>query len=190
LREYFVLFLGNTGSKKSKDFLLELYKDEEENKTIRAYAVNAISKLGIKEAAPDIKEVLKQIDSYSFKKKKRFYSLSIYSITALVKLGDSEALPRLIDSLKSNNMAIRLRAIKLLKDLKDKRTIDILKYKIKYDPSVKVQKAAKEALKGMGIDVDKEKEDLKKKKNQKKTENPEKFNEKKKLIKKSKKLKK
>ncbi len=42
----------------------------------------------------------------------------------------------------------------MMKELKDKRTIDILKYKMKYDPSPKVQKAAKEALKEMGEQVD------------------------------------
>jgi hypothetical protein len=49
---------------------------------------------------------------------------------------------------------VRLQAVKLIKDLKDKRTIDILKYKVKHDPSPKVQKAAREALEAMDIKID------------------------------------
>jgi HEAT repeat protein len=53
-----------------KDFLVSLYKDDEEDMTIRSYAAKSIAKLKIKEAAPDIKEVIKDIDSFSFSKKK------------------------------------------------------------------------------------------------------------------------
>jgi len=161
IREIFVLFLGKLKSKEQKDFLIKLYKDEEEELTIRAYAVNSLAKLQIKEATTDIKAVLNEIDSYPFKKKRKYYTLSIYSIAALVKLGDTEAVPRLMNSLKSNNPAVRLKAVNLLKDMKDKRSIDILKYKMKYDPSKKVKKAAEEALKELGVETeeaDKEKD--------------------------------
>ncbi len=145
-REQFVLLLGKLGSKDSKEALLKLFKDEEEDKDIRAYAVNSLAKLEIKEAVQDINNIIKIIDSYPFKQKRRYYNLYIYCIAALARLGDDSVIPRLIDSLKSDNTAVRLRAIKLIKELKDKRTIDILKYKRDYDPSPKVQKAAEDAL--------------------------------------------
>ncbi|MCP4137747.1 MAG: HEAT repeat domain-containing protein [bacterium] len=147
LRESLVLFLGQTESPEPKDFLIKLFKDDEENLTIRAYAVNSLAKLGIKEASPAINEVLKQIDTFPFKRRKKYFTLKIYSVSALVKLGNEQAYPRLLNSLKSNNASIRLRAVNLIKELKDKRTIDILKYKMKYDPNTKVRKAAEEALK-------------------------------------------
>ncbi len=165
IRERFVLFFGKLKNTKSNDFLLKLYKDDEEELTIRSYAVNSLAHLGAKEAIEPIKKILKDIDTYSFKKKKRFFSLSMYSVAALVKLGDDSAVPRLMDSLKSQNPRVRIKAIDLLKELKDKRTIDILKYKMKYDPSPKVQNAAKAALKEMGIEVEEDKEENKKAKN-------------------------
>lgn len=159
IRERFVLFLGNIKSAESKDFLLNLYKNEEEDVTLRAYAVNSLAKLGIKEVTPDIKTVLSTIDTYPMDKKKRYHSLAIYSVAALVKLGDNDATPRLINSLKSDSAGVRLKAIELLKELKDKRTIDILQYKMKHDPNNRVRKAAAEALKEMGVAVEESKTD-------------------------------
>ena len=161
IRERLVLFLGKLSNKEAADFLIKLYNDEEEEVMIRCYAVNSLSHLGVQEVRMDIKRVLADIDSYSFKKKKRYYNLTIYSVAALVKLGDKEATPRLMASLKSDNSSVRLKAIGLLKELKDKRTIDILKYKMKYDPKENVRKAAEDALKEMGVDVETIKEEEK-----------------------------
>jgi len=158
LRQNLVLFFGRLKSKKPKDFLLKLYKDKEEDLTLRAYAVNSLGKLNIKEATPAIKKMIAEIDLYSFKKKKKYYNLKIYSIQALVKMGDKAATPILMNALRSDNAMVRYRSIKLIKELKDKRTIDILKYKMKYDPSKKVRKEAEKALKELGVDVKKLKE--------------------------------
>ena len=159
IRVALVIFLGKSGSAADKEFLVKLYRDENEELNIRSYAVNSISKLGLKEASPDIKQVLSDIDSYPFKKKKSYYNLYLYSIVALVKLGDAEAIPRLMDAMKSNNTGVRVKAIDLIKEFNDKRTIDILQYKMKYDPEPKVRNAARKALKELGIEVkDEEKE--------------------------------
>lgn len=84
----------------------------------------------------------------------------MYCIAALVNLGDSNAYPRLEKSLKSNSAAVRLKSIEMMADLKDKRSIDILEYKAKYDPNAKVRKAAKQALKkSFGIDLGKDEDD-------------------------------
>ncbi len=158
-RQALVLFLGKTESKEASDFLVKLYENEEEDLNIRAYAVNSLAKLQSKDTTDVIKKMLKEIDSYSFKKKKRYYSLYIYSVAALVKLGDNEAVPRLMASLKSNNAGVRLKSVTLLRELKDKRTIDILKYKMKYDPDSRVQREAKLALKDMGVEVEEDKKE-------------------------------
>ncbi len=158
LRLAIVMFLGKAGARESKEFLTRLMADETEDKELRAYAVNSLARLGIREAVKDIETMLNQIESYPFKKRKDYYNLYMYGVAALVKLGDDRAFPRLMDTLKSDSSAARLKAIRLIKDLKDKRTIDILKYKRDYDPSPAVQKAARDALSEMGVDSGKSSE--------------------------------
>ena len=50
------------------------------------------------------------------------------------------------------------KAVNLIKDFNDERTIDILKYKMKNDPSTRVRKAAKKALEDKGL-IEKDKKD-------------------------------
>lgn len=152
LRLALVMFLGKAGAMESKDFLIRIMADDTEDKELRAYAVNSLARLGIREAVKDIESMLNQIESYPFKKRKDYYNLYMYGVAALVRLGDDRAFPRLMDTLKSDSSAARLKAIRLIKDLRDKRTIDILKYKRDYDPSPAVQKAARDALAEMGVD--------------------------------------
>jgi HEAT repeat protein len=159
LRLALILFLGRSGSIASKDFLLSHAKDQNEEVEIRAYSVNALARLEAKDTAPEISKILDEIAAYPFQKKKQYANLQIHCITALVKLGDDTAYPRLIDALKNDNPSTRVRAINLIKDLKDKRAIDILKYKMQYDPSAQVQKAAKAALKAMDVNVDEDKDE-------------------------------
>jgi HEAT repeat protein len=156
LRLKCILFLGKSGAAESKEYLIKAYKDPDEEIDIRSYCVNSIAQLGFKDAVPDINKFVDEYNTYTFNKKKDYNTLYLYSISALVKLGDDSAFPRLLDSLKSDSTTTRLRAIQLLKGLKDKRSIDILTYKMQYDPSAKVQKAAREVLKDMGIDVSKD----------------------------------
>jgi HEAT repeat protein len=153
IRLALILFLGRSGARESREFLITIYKDPNEDIEVRSYCVNSMAKLDIKEAIPEINKVLEEYDGYTFNKKKQYNTLYLYSISALVKLGDEKAYFRLVDALKSDNATTRLRAVKLIKDLKDKRSIDILTYKMQYDPSMQVQKAAREALKEMGVDV-------------------------------------
>ncbi|HEY1405664.1 MAG TPA: HEAT repeat domain-containing protein [Spirochaetota bacterium] len=156
IRLSLILFLGRSGAKDSKDFLLTTFKDPDEEIDVRSYCVNSLAKLDIKEAIPDINKIVTEYSSYTFNKKKQYNTLYLYSVSALVKLGDQNAYFLLLDAMKNDNATTRLRAIKLLKDLKDKRSIDILTYKMQYDPSAQVQKAARDTLKEMGVDVSKE----------------------------------
>jgi len=156
-REKLLLFIGKHGSKEQKDFLLEIYKDDEQEMLMRSYAVKSIAKLKITEASGEIKEIIKEIDSYPFSKKKKYYDLYIHSVAALAEMGDKDAIPLLMDSLRSDNSSVRLKAVNLIKDFNDERTIDILKYKMENDPSRAVRKAAKKALQEKGI-IDKDKD--------------------------------
>jgi HEAT repeat protein len=56
-----------------------------------------------------------------------------------------------MNSLRSDNSDVRYKAILLIKDFNDERTIDILKYKMKNDPSAKVRNAARKALEDKGL---------------------------------------
>jgi HEAT repeat protein len=164
VKEAMILFLGKVPSPASKDVLLKIYRDEDENVMLRSYAVNSLARLGLKDVTGDIKQVIGMIDSYEAKKRKQYYELNLYSVAALAKLGDPDAIPKLINSLRNNNAQVRLKAISLIKEFKEKRTIDILKYKMKYDQNARVQAAAKSALKEMGVEVPEEKKEDKKKK--------------------------
>ena len=157
VKENIILFLGTVQAREARDTLVKLYKDDDQETTIRSYAVNALARMGLTDIVPDIKEVIKTIESLDLKKRKKFNTLHLYSVAALAKLGDPEAVPKLINALRSNSPEVRLKAISLIKDFKDKRTIDILKYKMKYDQNPKVRAAAKQALVDMGVEKKEEK---------------------------------
>ena len=95
------------------------------------YAIKSIAKLKIKDASQDIKNVIKEIDSYPFGKRKKYYDLYMYSVAALVELGDTDSISLLMNPLRSDNASVRLKAVNLIKEFNDERTIDILKYKMK-----------------------------------------------------------
>lgn len=152
-RQNLTLFLGKVVSADSKELLLGIYRDDEEDVTLRSYAVNSLSKMGIREIGAEINRVIELIDSYEAKKRARYNNLYLYSVAALARLGDPEAVPKLINALRSNNAQTRLKAIGLIKDFKEKRTIDILQYKMKYDQNARVRAEARKALEEMGVDV-------------------------------------
>ena len=159
-RERFMLYIGKVGSAAQKNFLIELLNDETEDMTIRSHAVKALGALKIKESADDIKKLLNEIEEFPFKKKQSYYNLSMHAVTALVALGNTDSVELLMNSLRSDNAGVRLNAVNLIKDFDDERTIDILKYKMKYDPNERVKSAAKKALEDKGlIEKDKESDD-------------------------------
>ncbi len=160
IRERLIIYIGNTGSAAQKDFLVELFKNDEEEAGIRSYAIKSIAKLKLKEAAPEIKEIIKEIDSYSFSKKKKYYDIYMQAVAALVEMGDTDSIDLLMNSLRSDNTAVRLKAVNLIKEFSDERTIDILKYKMKNDPNARIRKTARKALEDKGL-IEKGKEDEK-----------------------------
>jgi len=151
IKERLFIYIGQTGSAAQRDALLGIYKDDDEDISIRAYAIRAVSKLKLKDSSDDIKAVIKEIDSYPFAKKKKYYDLHMYSVTALVEFGDTDSISLLMNSLRSDDTTTRLKAVNLIKDFNDERTIDILKYKMQNDPSPKVRNAAKKALEDKGL---------------------------------------
>ncbi|MBN2436025.1 MAG: HEAT repeat domain-containing protein [Spirochaetes bacterium] len=160
-----ILFLGDSKTSAAAPYLKEVFSNEDEDLSLRSYAVSALSRMDEKSAIADINKEIEKIDSFPFKKKQRYYNFYIYCVTSLVKLGDPKAYPRLEESLKSDNAAVRLQSIQLMKDLKDKRSIDILKYKAEYDQNSRVRNEAKKVLKEQfDVDLDKDKKSDKEKK--------------------------
>jgi len=155
-RERFMIYLGVMGTPDLKDFLLELLLDEDEDMPIRGHAVKALGTLKINDSADKIKQLLKDIEEFPFRKKQSHYNLSMLAVAALVALGDSDSIDLLMNSLRSDNAAVRLNAVNLIKEFDDERTIDILKYKMKYDQNARVKRAAKKALEDKGL-LEKEK---------------------------------
>ncbi len=154
-RQMLILFLGTVKATASQGFLVKVLKDTEEDPEVRAFAASALARMDARGAAPDLNAVIKEIESYPIKKKADHYTLYIHCVAALAMMGDQSAYPHLVDSLRSDNAPVRLKAIKLMKGLKDQRSIDILRYKRDHDPSPSVQRAAREALAEMGVDTDK-----------------------------------
>jgi HEAT repeat protein len=155
-----ILFLGDSKTTAAAPFLKEIFTNEDEDLSSRSYAVSALARMDEKSAIADINKEIEKIDGFPFKKKQKFYNFYIYCITSLVRLGDAKAYPRLEESLKSDNAGVRLQAIQLMKDLKDKRSIDILTYKAEYDPNPRVRNEAKKVLKEQfDVDPDKDSEE-------------------------------
>ena len=150
LRERFLLYLVRLDDPELGEYFLKMAKNEDEEVNMRAYAINGLWRIGNAEYTGAIKEILTEIDSYPLNRRRRFNTLSIYAVTALVKLGDTDATPRLMDALRDNNASTRIRAVQLLKELQDKRTIDILKYKMNHDQNDRVRRISREALIEMG----------------------------------------
>ncbi len=161
IRQNLIVFLGRVEATDSRDFLLGIAKDDSEEMIARAYAVNSLARMKITDTAPEIDKIIKEIDSYPFKKRQRYYKLYVYSIAALARMGDQKVFPRLENAARSNNEQVRLQAVKLLKEIKGKRTIDILQYRMKYDPSSRVQRVAREALEELGVPIEESKDKAK-----------------------------
>jgi HEAT repeat protein len=158
-----LLFLGRSECTAAREILLEVFKDENEDLTIRSYAVNALARINDKESGPEILKTINSIEAMSFAERKKYYNFYMYCVTALTRLGDSAAFDKLMDSLRSDNAQVRGRAVQLLGELKDQRSIDILRYKAEHDPEPRIQNAAKAALKELGIDIEAEKKEAEKK---------------------------
>lgn len=162
IRQNLIIFLGRIEATDSRDFLLGIAKDDSEDMIARAYAVNSLARMKITDTSGEIDKIIKEIDSFPFKKRQRYYKLYVYSLAALARMGDQKVFPRLENAARSNNEQVRLQAVKLLKEIKGKRTIDILQYRMKYDPSTRVQRAARDALEELGVPIEEDKQSGKK----------------------------
>lgn len=129
-------------------YLTDTALNEKESVSLRAHAVYALSKTGDAAANASFKKILSQIDAMEDVREKRKYaSLRSQLFTALARSGDKEVLDILIKMTKSDDAAVRIRAIRELGKLNKKEAVELIRYKSQYDPDINVQTEAHKALK-------------------------------------------
>lgn len=142
-------YLGETKpwSETTKSQVLKLYKDEAEPLTVRGSAAYALGKAEIAEAKPILKETLTKIEALkSSDEKKRYTRFRMQIIASLILLKDNEVREILYAMARDDDELVRVRAIHQIGQLKIAESRELLEYKSKFDPSMKVQKEAKKAL--------------------------------------------
>lgn len=129
--------LGQIKSLKSLDDLIEIADDEDEETTVRNAACFSLGEI----KDPKGIDVLKRCfgDSSNF-------LLQRSALEALSKFELAEMDDLLVEGLRSNHWQIRYSAAKSLGERKSSTAIDVLYYKARKDPEVKIKKAAIKAL--------------------------------------------
>ena len=127
--------------------VLKLFQDEAEPLTVRGSAAYALGKAQISEAKPKLKEALTKIEAMkSSDEKKRYTRFRMQVISGLILLKDNEVKEILFAMARDDDEIIRVRAVHQIGLLKIPDARELLEYKAKFDPSVKVQKEAKKAI--------------------------------------------
>lgn len=128
----------------SIDFSMEKLKDEEEDLKVRAMAVYVLGQQKIAAAAEDLRNELKKIDEIADIDERRKYSqLRVNLIRSLTELEDENVISILIEMSRDDDEKVRLKAVEQLAELNLEKYRELIEYKAKYDPSLKVQKKAK-----------------------------------------------
>ncbi|MCE9501224.1 MAG: HEAT repeat domain-containing protein [Leptospira sp.] len=156
MRAQIVLYFGKIKDMRPENYLIDAMNDEAEDVTIRCYAINSLGKMKSSKSMVPIKSLLKKVrESKNKVEIKKLSPIKIYAIGALVALGDKEVVKELFSFARDDDANVRIRAIKQLGELKEKSALELLDYKSKRDPSLKVQAAAKKAIEEInGITTD------------------------------------
>ena len=146
-KQEIILYFGNVKAVEMKDKLIKIALDEDEVISMRAFAINALGRIGDKSTSASIYSVFKKIREIENSKERALYSsLTIQLITALIRLGDESVYSYIISAAKDDDANVRLRAVRQLGELGKKEARPILCYKYKKDPSSKVRREAKKAI--------------------------------------------
>lgn len=128
----------------SIDFSMKKLQDEEEDLKVRAMAVYVLGQQKIAAAAEDLRNELKKIDEIADIDERRKYSqLRVNLIRSLTELEDENIISILIEMSRDDDEKVRLKAVEQLAELNLEKYRELIEYKAKYDPSLKVQKKAK-----------------------------------------------
>ncbi|MBN1799013.1 MAG: HEAT repeat domain-containing protein [Spirochaetales bacterium] len=135
-----IVALGEVGSKKAVNRLIEIVKNRSEDKVWRMYACEALGKIKDASAIPVIKTIFAENDPL----------LKAYAASALANFNMSDVLDILIQGLKDNYWKVRVASAKGLARPEGAPAIDILKYKAQKDPEGVVRREAIKALGAIG----------------------------------------
>lgn len=148
IRSQIALFFGKKKILAAEIVLQQIAFDDTESLTLRTYSINSLGKIGSQSSAPKLKELIDAIrDDYGSSDSRKNQLLKIYALGALVALGNQDVFDEIVEFTKDDDSLVRLRAIHFLKESKRPEAREILEYKSMRDPSPRVQKAAKDALK-------------------------------------------
>ena len=113
----------------------------------QATAAYALGKAQVTEAKPKLKEALGKIEAMkSSDEKKRYTRFRMQVISSLILLKDNEVKEILYAMARDDDEIVRARAIHQIGILKIPDARELLEYKAKFDPAVRVQREAKKAL--------------------------------------------
>ncbi len=130
-----------------KSQVMKLFQDEVEPLTVRGSAAYALGKAQVMEAKPKLKEALQKIEAMkSNDEKKRYTRFRMQVISSLILLKDNEVKEILFSMARDDDEIVRARAVRQISQLKIPDARELLEYKAKFDPSVKVQREAKRGL--------------------------------------------
>lgn len=127
--------------------VMKIFLDEVEPLTVRGSAAYALGKAQVTEAKPKLKEALGKIEAMkSSDEKKRYTRFRMQVISSLILLKDNEVKEILYAMARDDDEIVRARAIHQIGILKIPDARELLEYKAKFDPAVRVQREAKKAL--------------------------------------------
>lgn len=138
LRSYAALYFSNFDKidKKYIEKFNEMITDNAENTYVRRYLLFALSKIKDPSSYKYIKKSLESEDPY----------IQIYAAQAIKNYNKKDADKVLMQLLRSNNVNVRIEALKSLKELKAFDSLDIIVYKAIHDKNEKVRYAAYDAF--------------------------------------------
>ena len=139
-----ILALGDLKDQKAADDLMAIAKNTDEDKFRRAYAADALGKIGDVRAVPVLKSMFAENDAL----------VRAYAASALAHFGLDQVFPMLIQGLKDDDWKVREQCAKGLTGRMSGSQADtalpILEFKARYDPISQVRVAAIQAMGGMG----------------------------------------
>lgn len=148
-RSAILKYLGESSpwSAEQQTQILKIFSDEAESLTVRGAAAYALGKAQVSEARQALKTMLAKIDAMTdMDEKKKHNRFRLQLIYSLILLKDNDVKDILFNMARDDDEVIRARAVHQLGKLAVEEARELLLYKSKYDPSLRVQKEAKKAL--------------------------------------------
>lgn len=132
-----IFALGKLKYEKAVTYLADIAEDEDQGNSLRWRACEALGRIGGDQAFKTIKNLLNANDSY----------LRAYAVGALSRFEKEDIYDILIDALRDDFWRVRIRALEALGELKDQKSLDVMRYKVYNDPDVRnVRLAAVRAI--------------------------------------------